>query len=206
MVVASLLPLRLCSSSLMTLLRRRTVSKEIRLGFVPGLVAATLLAWGCDRPATPVSPKPSYEVGGSGTCPAGEKFTGSGRIDPPGGKTTFGFHVDARDWCRSGGSLKGRVQTVIHGTKTRIHSVSIDDFSSFQDPERGGQCVAFSGTARVKDGNGSWRQEHFGVIACDNGPRCSSGGPGPDRYGISLQEDGRETGVTDLRGGNIHAQ
>ena len=206
MVVASLLPLRLCSSSLMTLLRRRIVFRQITLGFVPGLVAATLLAWGCDRAATPVSPKPSYGAGGSGSCPAGERFTGSGRIDPPGEKTTFGFHVDARDWCRSGGSLKGRVQTVIHGTKTRIHSVSIDDFSSFQDPERGGQCVAFSGTARVKDGNGSWRQEHFGVIACDNGPRCSSGGPGPDRYGISLQEDGRETGVTDLRGGNIHAQ
>src|SRR5947208_1533057 len=127
-----------------------------------------------------------------------------GRIDPPGEKTTFGFHVDARDWCRSGGPIKGLVHSVIHPTKTRIHSVSIDDFSSFQDPDRGGRCAAFSGTARVKDGHGSWRQERFGVIACDNGPRCSSRGPGPDRYGISL-EDGRETGVTDLRGGNIHA-
>ncbi len=179
--------------------------RQIGLGFGPGLVAATLLAWGCDRPATPASPKPSFWAGGPGTCPAGEKFTGGGRIDPPVGKTTFGFNVHAQDWCGDGGPIKGQLQTVYHPTQTLIHSLTIDDFFSFDDPGgRGGQCAAFSGTARVKDGNGSWVQEQFGAIACDNGEPGSSPGRGPDRYGISL-EDGRETGVTDLTGGNIQA-
>ncbi len=179
--------------------------RQLRLGFVPGLAAATLFAWGCDRPVTPASPKPSFWAGGPGTCPAGEKFTGGGRIDPPVGKTTFGFNVHAEDWCRSGGPIKGQLQTVYHPTHKLIHSLTIDDFYSFPDPNRGGRCAAFSGLARVKDGNGSWVQEHFGAIACDNGEPGSSPGQGPDRYGISLQEEGRETGVTDLTGGNIQA-
>jgi len=91
---------------------------------------------------------------------------------------------------------------VYHPTHTRIHSLTIDDFFTFDDTDRGGRCAAFSGIARVKDRHGSWVRERFGVIACDNGEPGSRPGRGPDRYGISLN-DGRETGVTDLTGGNI---
>ena len=179
--------------------------RQINFGLAPCLVAATLFAWGCDRPATPASPKPSFSDG-TGSCAAGERFTGGGRIDPLGGKTTFGFNVDAEDWCRSGGPIKGQLQTVWHPPHTLIHSLTIDEFFSFDDPEgRGGRCAAFTGLARVKDGNGSWVQEHFGAVACDNGEPGSSPGRGPDRYGISLKESERESGVVDLTGGNIQA-
>ncbi len=179
--------------------------RQINLGFVPGFVAATLFAWGCDRPATPAGPKPSFSDGAA-SCAAGARFTGGGRIDPPeAGKTTFGFNVDATDACSGEGPITGQLQTVNHTTKTLIHSLTIDDFFSFDDPGgRGGRCAAFSGTARVKDGNGSWVQEEFGAIVCDNGEPGSSPGRGPDRYGISL-EDGRESGLVDLTGGNIQA-
>ena len=184
--------------------------RQIKLGFGPGLVVATLFAWGCDRPATPAGPKPSFSDG-TASCAAGARFTGGGRIDPPvAEKTTFGFNLDASDFCASGGgaAIKGQLQTMNHPTKTLIHSLTIDDFFSFDDPEgRGGRCAAFSGTARVKDGNGSWMQEQFGAFACDNGEPGSSAGRGPDRYGISLNDghETRETGVTDLTGGNIQA-
>ena len=178
--------------------------RQIRPGFAPGLVAATLFAWGCDRPATPASPKPSFSDG-TGSCAAGERFTGGGRIDPLGGKTTFGFNVDAEDWCRSGGPIKGKLQTVWHPPHTLIHSLTIDDFSSIEDPDFG-RCAFFSGMARVKEGNGSWVQEHFTAAACDNGEPGSSPGRGPDRYGIRLEEENRETRVTQLTGGNIQAQ
>lgn len=179
--------------------------RQITRRFVPGLVAAALFAWGCERPATPASPRPAFWAGGPGTCPAGERFTGGGRIDPEAGKTTFGFNVDARDWCRTeGGKIKGQLQTVYHPTQTLVHSLTIDDFFSYQDPERSGRCAEWTGTARVKDGNGSWRQERFHATACDNGEPGSSPGRGPDRYGISLS-DGRSTGTTDLTGGNIQA-
>ena len=181
--------------------------RQLRLGFVPGLAAATLLASGCDRPATPAGPKPSFSDGNA-SCAAGERFTGGGRIDPPGGnKTTFGFNVDARDWCASGGPIKGQLQTVWHPPHLLIHSLTIDpsSFSSFDDPEgRGGRCVLFGGTARVKEGNGSWVQEGFGALACDNGEPGSGPALGPDRYDIEL-DDGRGSGVVDLSGGNIQA-
>ncbi|PYP46435.1 MAG: hypothetical protein DMD42_04220 [Gemmatimonadetes bacterium] len=78
------------------------MSRQFKLGFVPGLVVATLLASGCDRPATPAGPKPSFSDG-TGFCAGGERFTGGGRIDPPvAEKTTFGFNLDARDFCASG--------------------------------------------------------------------------------------------------------
>ncbi|PYP46434.1 MAG: hypothetical protein DMD42_04215 [Gemmatimonadetes bacterium] len=91
-----------------------------------------------------------------------------------------------------------------HPTKTLIHSLTIDDFSSIEDPDFG-RCAFFSGTARVKEGNGSWVQEHFTAAACDNGEPGSSAGRGPDRYGIRLEEENRETGATQLTGGNIQA-
>jgi len=178
--------------------------RQLRLGFVPGLVAATLVASGCDRPAAPAGPKPSFSDG-SGSCAGGERFTGGGRIDPPvAAKTTFGFNVDARDWCSSGGSIQGQLQTVNHPTKTLIHSLTIDVFFSFDDPDLG-RCAFFSGTARVKEGNGSWVPEHFEAAACDKGEPGSSPGRGPDRYGIRLPDEDRETGVTELTGGNIQA-
>ncbi len=180
--------------------------RALRRGFVPGLAAATLFASGCDRPATPAGPKPSFSDG-TASCAAGASFTGGGRIDPPvAGKTTFGFNLDARDFCSSAGPIKGELQTVWHPPHLLIHSLTIDNnVFTFDDPEgRGGRCVAFGGTARVKEGNGSWVQERFGAIACDNGEPGSGPGRGPDRYGISL-EDGRESGLVDLTGGNIQA-
>src|SRR2546430_6774311 len=106
--MAFVLPSPLRSSSATTLLRRRSMFRQINLGFVPGLVAATLFAWGCDRPATPAGPKPSFSDG-TGSC-AGERFTGGGRIDPPvAGKTTFGFNVDATEACPSEGSITGQL-------------------------------------------------------------------------------------------------
>src|SRR2546425_2237847 len=181
------------------------MSRQFKLGFVPGLVVATLLASGCDRPATPAGPKPSFSDG-TGFCAAGERFTGGGRIDPLDEKTTFGFDLDARDWCSSGGvgPIKGQLQTVLHSTHTLIHSLTIDDFVSIEDPHFG-RCAFFSGTVRVKDGNGSWRPEPFSAAACDNGEPGSSPGRGPDHYGIRVEEGKRETGVTDLTGGNIQA-
>ena len=91
-----------------------------------------------------------------------------------------------------------------HPTKTLIHSLTIDDFVSIEDPDFG-RCAFFRGTARVKEGNGSWVQEPFGAVACDKDEPGSSPGLGPDRYGISLPDEHRETGVTELTGGNIQA-
>ena len=145
--------------------------RQINLGLAPCLVAATLFAWGCDRPATPAGPKPSFSDG-TRSCAAGARFTGGGRIDPSvAGKTTFGFHVDARDWCSSTGPINGQVQTVNHPTKTLIHSLTIDDFVSIEDPDFG-RCAFFRGTARVKEGNGSWVQEPFGAVACERTSRA----------------------------------
>jgi len=179
------------------------MSRQFKLGFVPGLVVATLLASGCDRPATPAGPKPSFSDG-TGFCAAGERFTGGGRIDPPvAEKTTFGFNVDATDRCSSEGPIKGELQSVNHPTKTLIHSLTIDAFSSFEFRDLG-RCAFFGGTARVKIGNGSWEEKPFGAVACDNGEPGSSPGRGPDKYGISVEGVG-EFGVPELTGGNIQA-
>src|SRR3989442_6729418 len=180
--------------------------RQIRPGFAPGLVAATLFASGCDRLATRAGPNPSFSDG-TAFCAAGERFTGGGSIDPPvAEKTTFGFNLDARDFCASGGGapIRGQLQTMNHPTKTLIHSLTIDDFSSIEDPDFG-RCAFFRGTARVKEGNGSWVPEVFTAAACDNGEPGSSPGGGPDRYGIRLEEENRETGATQLTGGNIQA-
>ena len=177
--------------------------RQINLGLAPCLVAATLFAWSCDRPATPAGPKPSFSDG-TGLCTAGERFTGGGRIDPPvAEKTTFGFNVDATDRCSSEGPIKGELQSVNHPTQTRIHSLTIDAFSSFEVQDLG-RCAFFGGTARVKIGNGSWEEKPFGAVACDNGEPGSSPGRGPDRYGISVEDVG-DFGVPELTGGNIEA-
>src|SRR2546426_1599493 len=52
--------------------RRRSMRRQFTLSFVPGLAAAAVFAWGCDRAGTPASPqvpKPSFWVG----CFGGEK-------------------------------------------------------------------------------------------------------------------------------------
>src|SRR5256885_16147507 len=101
--MAFVLPSPLRSSSATTLLRRRSMFRQIKLGFGPGLVVATLFAWGCDRPATPAGPKPSFSDG-TASCAAGARLTGGGRIDPPGaGETALGFHLDPRDLFAGGG-------------------------------------------------------------------------------------------------------
>jgi hypothetical protein len=180
------------------------MSRHVTGTLVPAMAAVAVWATGCDRPVTPPSSKPSFWEGGSEACAAGEKFTGGGRIDPLGAKTTFGFNVNATDWCGTGSGIKGQLQVVYHPTQTRLHSLTIDAFRSFPDPERGGRCAHWMGTARVKDGNGSWVEEQFDAVACDNGEPGSSPGRGPDRFGIRLG-DGRSTGVADLTGGNIQA-
>jgi len=55
----------------------------LRLG--PGLAAAALLAMACQdsTPSTSVKGKPNFWAGPPPQCPAG-KWTGGGRIDPPG--------------------------------------------------------------------------------------------------------------------------
>src|SRR2546426_749291 len=146
------------------------MSRQFKLGFAPGLVVATLLASGCDRPATPAGPKPSFSDG-TGLCTAGERFTGGGRIDPPvAEKTTFGFNVDATDRCSSEGPIKGELQSVNHPTQTLIHSLTIDALSSFEFRDRGG-CAFLGGTARVKIGNGSGEENPSGP---DFPPRSSA--------------------------------
>ena len=179
--------------------------RQFTLSFVPGLAAAAVFAWGCDRAGTPASPqvpKPSFWVG----CFGGEKFTGGGRIDPAVGKTTFGFNVHAGQFCTQGGDIKGQLQVVNHPLQILVHSTSIDFFSSYDNPDfSGGRCAEFSGTARVKQGNASWTYgHHFEVKTCDNGEPGSSPGKGPDTFGVSVSGVGA-TGETPLTGGNIQA-
>jgi len=170
----------------------------------PGLLAVALLA-GCDRNA--ISPErtldqPNFTIcvdqphdcGDSGP---GIRITGGGRIDPGVGKTTFGFTVDGR----SGPPFKGQTQVVYHGgagPMTRIHSLTIDNFSTEPDP-RGGVCATWGGVARINNSD----QERYSATACDNGEPGSSPGTGPDRFGITVERG--STGVADLTGGNIQA-
>jgi hypothetical protein len=172
---------------------------------LPALLAATVIT-ACDRDA--VAPggapdRPNFttcvdkpqDCGGGGP---GIRITGGGRIDPPAGKTTFGFTVDGR----RGPPYKGQMQVVYHGglgPMTRIHSETIDNVTTSPDP-RGGVCATWGGIARVSDGH----RHRYSATACDNGEPGSSPGTGPDRFGITLEEHG-STGVTDLTGGNIQA-
>src|SRR2546430_15444881 len=112
--MAFVLPSPLRSSSATTLLRRRSMFRQIKLGFGPGLVVATLFAWGCDRPATPAGPKPSFSDG-TAPCAAGARFTGGGRLDPPGaGEKTLRLHPGPSElFARGGrGPVKGPAPTM----------------------------------------------------------------------------------------------
>lgn len=168
-----------------------------------GALAATGVVWACEQPVDPVPAdtlEPSLHVG----CPAGTKFTGGGRIDPGGQKTTFGFNVHANDDCEP---IKGQLQVVHHPTKGKFHSTSITRFSSYPSPE-GGECGEWEGTVRAKHGNGSWHSHDFYVEACDNGEPGSSPGTGPDTFRVRISGSGAghgDTGRTPLTGGNIQA-
>ncbi len=170
----------------------------------PVLAAAALAAAGCEHPARSVSPgvvvHPSFWVG----CNAGAKYTGGGRVDPPGvGKVTFGFNVQD-PMCS--GNIKGQLQVVYHVTQTLIHSLTIDKFSSFPD-SAGGSCGEFSGTARQKDvfaGTG-WTDITYQATVCDNGEP----GVGHDTFTLWVSDagDGTHNNVVNavLDGGNIQA-
>ena len=136
-------------------------------------------------------------------CEAGGKYTGGGRVDPIDvGKVTFGFNVHAGD-C-DGTNIKGQIQVVYHETQTLVHSLSIDHFASFHDPERG-DCGEFDGTARVKHVNAGsdWHEHHYTAVVCD------AGEPGrDDRFTFTLDgERGLHENFFDekLTGGNIQA-
>src|SRR2546430_13574869 len=95
--MAFVLPSPLRSSSATTLLRRRSMFRQIKLGVGPGLVVATLFAWGCDRPATPAGPKPSLSDR-TASCAAGAPLPAGRRIRPPGAaETNLGRNLGASE-------------------------------------------------------------------------------------------------------------
>jgi hypothetical protein len=163
------------------------------------LSLAALVGLACDRPVSPEANRPPAELDGPvfwEGCPAGQKFTGGGRIDPAVGKTTFGFNVHANDDCQP---IKGQLQVVHHPTQSKYHSTEIREFESYASPE-GGECGHWNGTVRAKHGNGDWHPHDFEVEACDNGEP----GRGRDTFWFSVAGHG-STGRTVLTGGNIQA-
>ena len=168
---------------------------------------AALLALACDPPSPTADraiPSPDFHIG----CMAGLRFTGGGRVDDPNiGKVTFGFNVDGRDLCASGGAVKGQVQVVEHSAQVLIHSVSLDHFSTFVSAS-GGQCGEWDGTIRVKEvaAGVDWMDHHFFMQVCDNGEP----GHGVDTFSIFVEDpepDGQVNNVSEitLTGGNIQA-
>lgn len=185
---------------------------------VGGAFAAAIVVWACEQPEAPLEPDPAAVLDAGlepmdedhdgkpkppHECPV-EKFTGGGRIDPGGEKLTFGFNVHADEDCEP---IKGQLQMVHHPTKTKFHSTSITEFSSYAGPG-GGVCGMWRGTVRVKHRNGGWHEHPFGVEACDNGEPGSSPGTGPDTFRAQVTGTGPghgDTRRTRLTGGNIQA-
>ena len=170
------------------------------------MAAAALTALACND-----GPQPSKQIAATvGTaahwvgCEAGGKYTGGGRVDPVDvGKVTFGFNVHADDCDNT--NLKGDIQVVYHETQTLVHSLTIDHFASFTDPERG-QCGEFDGTARVKHvyAGVDWHEHHYTTEVCDGGEP----GHGVDHFTFTLDgERGLHENVWNepLTGGNIQA-
>jgi len=182
------------------------MSRRINLTFAPGLVAAALFAWGCDRSESPASPrgvtKPSFGMEMGGPCPAA-KMTGGGRIDFPPGTAmknppsshmyqTFGAHVISNGPDMFGNcQIKGQLEWVDHrdglrmnGRPLNLHSTAIT-FVELH-PERT-DCrdgaLRWGGTlVRKNDGMPS----SFEVFDCDNGEP----GVGNDGFGIIAREIG----------------
>ena len=173
------------------------------LGMISALVAGMIVV-ACDPPAAGNNPsaRPLFWEG----CLAGGKYTGGGRVDPPdAGKVTFGFNVHAED-CNDS-DIKGELQVVFHDVgQTLVHSLTIDHFASWDDPDRG-QCAEFSGTARAKhvDAGGDWHEHRYTVVVCDK----AEPGRGADRFSFSWDDGNDELhqNVYDqvLTGGNIQA-
>src|SRR6185437_33366 len=119
-------------------------------GMAPAAVAAALLVIAaCEQPNA-VNPQKSVAVARTPDswvgCDAGEKFTGGGRVDPPGiAKVTFGFSIHAPD-CGAGG-IKGQLPVVSHETQTLNHSLTMEHFASFPS-DQGGKCGEWDGTLR----------------------------------------------------------
>jgi len=183
---------------------------HVAKGMAASAVAAALLVIAaCDQPnavnpsqTRAVSKTPEGWVG----CDAGGKFTGGGRVDPPGvGKVTFGFNIHA-EACDSG-AIKGELQVVYHETQTLNHSLTMEHFASFPDSQ-GGSCAEWDGTLRQKDvfaGSG-WTDHHYFIQVCDNGEP----GRGHDTFLFTLDDagDGTHNNVLPaavLTGGNIQA-
>lgn len=178
-------------------------------GMAPAVVAAALLVIAaCEQPNA-VSPQKAVSVtrtpDGWVGCNAGGKYTGGGRVDPPGvGKVTFGFNIHA-EACDSG-AIKGELQVVYHETQTLNHSLTMEHFASFPD-SAGGSCAEWDGTLRQKDvfaGTG-WTDHHYFIQVCDNGEP----GRGVDTFMFTIDDagDGTHNNVmtTTLTGGNIQA-
>lgn len=163
-------------------------------------------AGACDRPSPTIAEPslalaPSFHVG----CPAGDFFTGGGRIDPNGEMITFGFNVRAGTECE--GELRGQLQVVHHPTQTKFHSTSITRFSSFEDAD-GARCAEWEGTVRAMHANGDWHDHDFFADACDRGEPGSSPDVGPDTFRFNAagaEGSHANTGRVPLTGGNIQA-
>ena len=171
-----------------------------RITLAAGMIGAALVGWACERPNAATTPDIGKPLLWEGSCPAGTKFTGGGRIDPNGEKVTFGFNVHADNACSP---IKGQLQVVHHPSHTEWHSIDIREFESYASPE-GGQCGHWNGTVRAKHGNGDWHQHDFDVEVCDNGEPGSSPGTGPDTFHIVISGE-YDSGRTPLTGGNIQA-
>jgi hypothetical protein len=187
---------------------RRGISRFNTIGSIV-LAAAAVAAAACSEDPGPRGPgiakftgPASHHVG----CNAGRKFTGGGRVDPVDiGKVTFGFNVHGDDVCDGTGGPKGQLQVVYHYNQTIYHTITIEHFSSFTDPEKG-ECGEFDGTARSKspDTGDDWHYHHYFAEVCDK----AEPGHGADRF--TFLPDGappehQNVWAVPLTGGNIQA-
>ena len=145
---------------------------------------------------------PSAWVGCEGQ---GRKFTGGGRVDPVDvGKVTFGFNIHGEEWCDGTGPVKGQMEVVYHYNQTLYHTLTMEHFATWTDPELG-ECADWDGLARSKhvDDGGDWHEHHYTAQVCDNGE------PGRDDT-FQFLPDGeppqhQNVWATKLTGGNIQA-
>ena len=179
------------------------------LAFLSALGAAAMVAWSCDRPATPVSPqanKPLFWFGEQ--CPAA-KMTGGGRIDAPlGGPEknppashqfqTFGAHVISDGFNPDGScAVKGSLEWVDHsmrvgGQPLNLHSEAI----TFVEQLLANDCKdgALHWGGRLVEKN-TGEEYDFQVFDCDNGEPGAKhdgfnivlSGPGESQDGYTLE-------------------
>lgn len=177
-------------------------------GFTLAVVAVSVA---CAGETIPVAHRTFGPPANNLVCPAAQKFTGGGRVDPgPAsatmrGKVTFGFNVHSGEDCEG---IKGQLQVVHHPTQTKFHSTEIRRFSSWTEPD-GGECGEFTGTVRTKHKIGDWHPHDFEVLFCDYGEPGSSRAGGRDQWQFQILSDDTEghgnTTRMLLTGGNIQA-